>query len=251
MSLLSGLVGIGKVASNFLGGGAGDSKNTKQNSTSTTSQTGTSTSSSNASQSNNSRQFSDNMLKVLELVSKDALGSTAQGASALRDRLTEVQATPIEFDSDKFVRGVMDAATSTIGSKLTSDVNGLVSSTGGSTGGNSAAALLAGKLRNEASANLAGVNSSAQAQAAEIESNLAQSKTSQLTGITQGLDASLASLLSALKGGETQIDITGKQSEASTTKQTGTNTVSGTQKEVQPFNWAKGFGNIFNLDTDK
>lgn len=251
MSLLSGLVGIGKVASNFLGGGAGDSVKSTGKSTQSTTQTGTSTSSSNASQSNNSRQFSDNMLQVLELVTKDSLGSAASGSSALRDRLDDVSSNPVNFDSDSFIRGVMDAANSTVKNKLTSDINGVVSSTGGSTSGNSASALLASRLTNDAASNLAGVRASAGAQAAEIQSNLDQSRTSQLTSITQGMDATLTSLLSALKGGETQTDVSGKQNEATTQKTSGTASTTSTENKVQPFNWQKGFGNIFNIDTDK
>lgn len=259
MSLLSGLTGLGKIASNFLGGGAGDSVKTSgsqnQNQTSTVKQTGQNTAASNAAQSQNNRQFSDNMLQVLELVTKDSLGSAASGGSALRDRLDQVSSQPVNFDSDSFIRGVMDAANSTVKGKLTSDINGVVSSTGGSTSGNSASALLASRLTNDAASNLAGVRASAGAQAAEIQSNLDQSRTGQLTSITQGMDATLTSLLSSLKGGESQIDINGSQSEASNSSSnqntTGNSTVSSTENKVQPFNWQKGFGNIFNIDTDK
>jgi hypothetical protein len=256
MSLLSGLVGITKLASNFIGGGAGSKENTSQSSSQSTSQkvTGNQSSSTASTQSANRREFSDGFLQQLELVARDALGSQAQTADVLRNELTSIANNPIDFDADAFVKGVTDSARTAAMYKLDSDINATVSATGGSTSGNSAAALLANRLRNETGANLAGINANARGTAAQIESGLQANRVQSITGITDSVDKSLTSLLAALRGAETQQDTKSVENMVANSQQTATGQTLSTGKSSTstPFNWAKGFGNLFGgIDQDE
>lgn len=249
MSLLSGLVGITKLATNFIGGGAGSTtdKNESSNQTANQKVTGNQSQSSAGSQSANRREFSDGFLQLLELTAKDALGSSAAGASALRDQLAEVQNNPINFDADAFVKGITEQAKSSVMGQLESDVNSTVSATGGSTSGNSASALLASRLRNDAAANIAGVQASAQGTAAQIQSGLQSQRSSTIAGVAGSVNDSLTSLLAALRGGEVQQDTTSKENMVGNSQQTSTGQTltTGSATQSTPFNWAKGFGNLF------
>lgn len=255
MSLLSGLVGITKLVSNFSGGGAGSSTTKNESGSQTANQqvTGNQSQSTAGSQSANRREFSDGFLQLLELTTKDALGSGAAGQSALRDQLTEIQNNPIDFDADAFVKGITDQARSSVNSKLESDVNSTVSATGGSTSGNSAASLLANRLRGDAAANIAGVQQSAAGTAAQIESSLQAQRSASIAGVAGSVNDSLTSLLAALRGGETQQDTKSAENMVGNSSQTSTGQTltSGNTAVNTPFNWAKGLGNLFGgIDQD-
>ena len=68
------------------------------------------------------------------------------------------------------------------------------------------------------------------------------SGSTQIAGLGNSIDSTLSNLLTALKGGET-FQESGTKS-ASNTATTGSTTTN--QQNTTPFNWAKGFGNIFN-----
>jgi len=251
MSLLSGIVGISKLASNFIGGGAGSKTNQSGNQSSTQNVTGNQSQSTAGSQSANRREYSDAFLQQLELITRDALGSSAYGADALRTTLDDIQKNPVDFDADAFVKGVTDSARTAATYKTDADINATVSATGGSTSGNSASALLANRIKNETAANLAGINSNARGTAAQIESGLQANRVSSITGITDSVDRSLTSLLAALRGGEVQQDTTSKENMVGNSQQTATGQTLSNQSTVTPFNWAKGFGNLFGgIDQD-
>jgi hypothetical protein len=249
MSVFSGLTGLLKLGSNFLGGGAGDSSSVNQNST-----TNSTTKTDNSQQTQQStRLFSDGFLQILEKISADALGSSAQSQSAIRDQIDNVSKAnlgkaEIPFDMQGYIDGIVKQATSKTNNQLESDINSTESAIGGSSSGNSMSALLAGKLRNNAAADIAGITANATGTGAQIKSGLAESRanllssgSTQLAGLGNSVDSTLANLLTALKGGE-QFQETGtKESNTSTTVGSGTLG----QQTSTPFNWAKGFGNIF------
>lgn len=248
MSLLSGIVGLTKIASNFIGGGKGSSQSTNSSGSQTQNQTvtGNQSQSTAGSQSANRREFSDGFLQQLELIARDALGSNAQTSSTLRDALQTASA-PVDFDADAYIKGVTDSARTAGQIKLAGDINSTVSATGGSTSGNSASALLANRLATETSANVAGINAQARGNAAQIESELNKNRVQSITGITDSVNSNLTSLLAALRGAETQQDTTSKENSVANSQQTATGQTltSSKGKTSTPFNWAAGFGNLF------
>lgn len=169
---------------------------------------------------------------------QDLLSSSSGTKSALMQQLSEVSAMDPNFDTDSFIKGIMDQASSVVASDLESGTGGLESRIGAGESSNSAAALLSAKLRGAAAANLSGIKAQATAQAADIASRTAESKTTQLGQITgqlqQGTNTLLNSLLSASQtesstesgtttsAGTTKSTTAGQTSESGT--QTGTNT---------------------------
>jgi hypothetical protein len=266
MGLLDSLLGVGKLATNVLGGGAGSTKNTNQSSSSTQNsvqatdqvQSSTQNGVQNTTGSQSSQQFSSAFLAQLEKITSDSLGASQLGTAAIGDQIVDNSKPAMDFDVDSFVNGITSAASSQINSGLESGINQTAANTGGSVGANSASALLAGKLRNEATASLAGVKSSATAQGAQIKDQLMNDQVSRSTSLAGAQSTGLAQLLSALKGGAaTQ---TGQQSVVSQTTaqatgstqqagQTQSNT-KGTATESTPFNWTAGLGNLFNVKLD-
>lgn len=141
--------------------------------------------------------------------------------------------TPVSsFDPTAFVRDGVAAMRSEVDSGLDADINGLMHGIGGTSGSNSMAALLAGKLRNEGAAKVAGTRSALTGQAEEIARANALAG-SQVAGQDQNF---LAQLLGALKGGVTTT--TGVESQQTSqnqqTQNTGTtNTAEQTQQQQQ------------------
>lgn len=238
---LSTVLGGAKLFANVLGGGSGSKSTTSGNQKSTTRTQGSTTA--------NRREYSDGFLAALEQSTSDALGSSAVGGAALRGQIEKVQAAnlggeAIPFDMDAFVRGVTDQASNLITNQANSNIQQTASATGGSTSGNSQAALLASRINNDAAANIAGVRQQATAQGAQIKASLRDqqvnelaSGTQQLAGLQSSVDAGLATLLNALRGGETYQEVSTDE----TTNASG----SGTQTQRTPFNWTKGLGNLF------
>jgi type VI protein secretion system component VasK len=72
-----------------------------------------------------------------------------------------------EFDPVAYVNGIMQAARSDASSNLDQSLNTMFSNVGGTEGTNSMAALLSNRARNATAANLAGINSQAQAAAGD------------------------------------------------------------------------------------
>jgi len=269
-SLLSGILGGAKLLSNFMGAGAGSSQSGSTSGSSSTKSVGSEQSVANTKETTNTTQketgvstgtrqeFSDAFLKNLESVALGALSGSNLNRAAMAGEVGRISETPISFDPNAFVRDTVRGAESAISGKLESDVNQTMSAVGGSTSGNSQAALLANRLRTDAANSVAGVRASATATGQQLASELSRSRTEQLSGVTTAMDAGLATLLNALKGGETA------QSVQDTNVTTGTQTTSGQatsqqnavaqqdttnstkSKASEGFNWAKAIGGIFS-----
>lgn len=233
MGLFDSLVGVGKLVSNVLGGGSG--------SKTTTTQSGKTAGTTTA----NRREYSDGMLQILETTAANQLVGGSQASDALTAQVDKIKgagltANPVSFDSDAYIRDVMTQVDNSLGSSLKQNRNQTVAGAGGSTAGNSAAALLVNKLESDNAAQRAGVMASTTATAKELESNIKKSnadalasETGMLTSLDSNLQSGLATLLNALRGGETYQEV--KES----------TTTSGTTNSKTPFNWTAGLGNLF------
>lgn len=173
--------------------------NTDETSTSNQNMTGGTTSTGSEQQSQTSLGFSEELMGELNAL----LGATIQGGGgitagqqALQNRLNAVQGNG--FDVDDFVSGVMKSATQTAKGALESGINGIESSIGGSTSGNSMAALLANRMRNEAASNLAGIESQARATGAGIRAQ----ESTELTNLAQAGGQGTLQLIQALMGAQ-------------------------------------------------
>lgn len=233
MGLFDSLLGVGKLAANLLGGGSGSKSTTNKSESSK----GTTTA--------NRREYSDGMLQILESTAANSLVGGSQAADALTAQIDKIKGAglsgnPITFDSDAYIRDVMASVDNSLGASLRQNRNQAVAGAGGSTAGNSAAALLANRMEADNAAQRAGVMASTTATAKELESNLRKSnadslasETGMLSSIDSNLQAGLATLLNALRGGETYQEV----KESTTTSGTGTTKT--------PFNWTAGLGNLF------
>lgn len=245
MGLFDSLLGVGKLVANVIGGGSGS----KTTTSGTQSQRGTSNTTGTTQASR--REFSDGMLQALEMGAANALVGASQGTDRLTSQLEKVKGAnlggkQIQFDADAYIRDTMRAADNTLGASLRENRNQAIASAGGSTAGNSAAALLANRLEGDVSAQRAGIMASTTATAKELESNIQRAnadalsaETSLLTGLDSNLQAGLATLLNALRGGETYQEVI----ESSRTNSTQSGSSASTSKT--PFNWTAGLGNLF------
>ena len=185
------------------------------------------------------------------------LGGAIDGAGVggvqgiLQDRLQQLaSAGANNFDPAAFAANITGQAESAIGGKLEGSLNGLMTQAGGTEGGNSMAALLGSRLRNDATAELAGVSAAARAQGEDILRANQQSQTSQISGLSGDITGSLTGLIQALSGAQgTQVNsqtgtTTGSQSQSGVTTDSGSNsgksvantTVKATDKNVQTSN---------------
>lgn len=155
------------------------------------------------------------------------------------------------FDVDKFVSGIMADATARTRGGLETGVNLAETATGGTEGSNSMAALLASRLRNDATANLAGIEQEATATGHQI----AGQRSNELTSLSSGINEGVLGLISSLAGAQSQsqVDSTTQMNEiqkriedsvanlTGSSSSTGTNTTSatgevnqlGTEKETR------------------
>lgn len=262
MPIFDSFLGGAELLSNFFGGGAGNEINTSQSGTSSTAQAVSEASERSGRQSNaaaaTQQSFSDQFLRQLERTASTALGRTGSSQQALTQQLGRLNA-PIKsnFDSGKYVRGAVDSARSVITRDLERGINATTMQTGGSVSGNSASALLAGKLRNEAGSALAGVRSDAMANAESLRQSDIQTQLQQrvglasaAAGLTSTLDASTANLIANLKGGAIQSNSRENQTQQETGR-TATlgqsDTVTSSRgRQSEPFNILEGIGNLFD-----
>lgn len=202
------------------------SQNTTSQGTQTQAQTGTSTTTGQqtGTTSQTTNLFSDAILQGLEGVVGSLFGNTSG-------------ATVGDFDADQFVAGGLAKATADSTMSLEDNLNQMVANIGGRADGNSMTALLANRARNDAAANLAGVESQLTGQANEIvRQNVLAGNTIDATN--QGF---LANLLQTLKGGTstttgTEAVATQQQGQTGTTGTTTTaesGTSAGTTSQTQ------------------
>lgn len=250
-SLFASLLGGGKLISNILGGGAGSTTNQNTNQTQNTVQNATEESASKSSTSASRQEFSDGMLQLLETTAANSVLANSKTTDALNDRAGQV-AGRNTFDSQAYIDSIVGNARQIISGNLTSDINKTAADVGGSSTGNSMTAQLANKLRADAGANLGTVQADATARAEELKLQGEQSKTQELAQLDQSTQGSLATLLTALKGGETYQSVDSAENSASKTSTSGTTTSVGSTTQKTPFNWTKGLGNLFaDIDQTK
>jgi len=141
-----------------------------------------------------------------------------------------------DFDVDSFVRGVTDSAAARMVGDQESRINQTASAIGGTETGNSMAALLGSRLRNDNMAALAGVESNARAQGEQIRNAGQTAATSQIAALGGQLQGGVQGLISALAGQQrstqeqqgTTTQATQANTSTGTTTGTGTSTSSGT-----------------------
>lgn len=265
MGLFDTLLGVGKLAANVLGGGSGKKESTdaSQNTSQNTSQSSTqnSSSSSSANTQASRREFSDGFLSLLETSAANSVVGGSQGTDALNRQLKKVQQAdltqnPIQFDAEAFIRNSMAGVDNSLGTTLRQSRNKATAAAGGSAAGNSASALLANRLEAENAAQRAGILGSTTAQAKSIEAAARASnnealatETTLLSGLDTSMQSGLATLLNALRGGETFQEVNNKesqvQSQSSTATGTATGITTGNSSTRTPFNWTAGLGNLF------
>lgn len=238
MSILSGL---GKLASNVLGGGSGKKETTSAKTNQTMKTTGQTTAS--------RQEYSDGFLANLEQTANTALGRNVAAGEAIDAQLAKVTAAnlggdPVEFDPEAYVRGITTQANQSIDNTLRGGVNAIAANTGGSASGNSAAALLANRMAGDAAAQKAGVAAEATGTATDLQIRARAARadelsagTQMISGLSSTSDAGLTTLLNALRGGETYQEV--NNNESTTTAGSSSSTTK------TPFNWTSGLGNIF------
>lgn len=230
-----------------LGGLFGD-KSTAS-STSTTSTTGSVTRDGDQLVQSGQQELSEPLLRTLEEVLGFSLTSDnyQKSTDALSDRLTQLeeQAAQPSFDVEQYTSDVVGRAASAAGIDLESQINQIMSNTGGSISGNSMNALLANKLRNQTAANLAGVEAEARATGEQIQQSREKQITEGITGLSDTVSAQMLGLISAVRGARqagTQTTSEESYEESSEDKRT-TSTGSQTTSS-NPFS---SFANLFSI----
>lgn len=199
--------------------------NTNTTQTNTSSQTGTSTGTSTSSATGKTTNYSADVMASLDSMLKQqmAAGGVTASTDALKGRLDQVKAMAAnEFDVEGYVSGITSAAAAATNSDLEDRINTTLSAVGGSETGNSMAALLGNRMRNDAAANLAGVASSAYAQGEAIRDQQRTSVTAQMSQLAGDMNASLTALLGAAKGGTQTTTESGKTTQQQSDKTAGT-----------------------------
>lgn len=200
---------------------------TNQTQTGTQSQTGTTNQSSTGTQTGQSQGSQVTTNLGTTSTTGQTTGTTQQTTSAFSDSTlgaiesavqnlfgTVGSRAPISaFDAGSFVDSGVKAAQADINAGLESNINQLITNTGGTAGTNSMTALLSNRLRNDAASEVAGVRANLTSQAEEIARNNALADNT-LTATDQGF---LGNLLSALKGGT--VTTTGTESQQTSQQQ--------------------------------
>lgn len=152
--------------------------------------------------------YSSDILASLDSLLKStfAAGGAEMATDALQGRLMQIeqQAVAPQFDVNNFVSGIASAAGAEIQNDLDSKINTMLSATGSSESGNSMAALLGNKLRNDAAASMAGVVSQATAQGEAIRQAQQGQITEEISGLTGQLSGQIAQLLQVAQGATQQ-----------------------------------------------
>lgn len=151
-----------------------------------------------------SQQYSDELLGKFEALMGSGLdsGQFEKGQEAIGGRLDQIIAASNqpEFNVEDFTKGITSQATAATKAGLESSVNGILSSTGASEGGSSMAALLAGRMRQDAADNLAGITSQARATGEGIKRAEQESLTTQIGNLGGTLSQQILALLNTGKG---------------------------------------------------
>jgi len=164
-------------------------------------------------------QFASDMLGILKgLTAGQGADLFNTGSGALDYGVSGAKGLAGSFDPAAYVAGVTSKAESDIHDSVLTGVNNFANQIGGTSDGNSMAALLEGKARNQGAATLAGITAEATKTAAETASGL---NSSVLTAGNAAL-APLLSLAQILKGGETSATDNTKGTQASLTDTSGT-----------------------------
>jgi hypothetical protein len=139
-----------------------------------------------------------------------------------------------DFDVGGFVSGIMSAATSRANAGLESNINSMRDASGARGSSSSAIAMLEQRLKADTASELAGVRSSATAQGEELRRTGQQSKTQQLSVLSNDSNNRLAQQLQSLMG--SRETTTGQNQQTSTgTQQQGMTGTTGTNQTTTGF----------------
>jgi len=144
------------------------------------------------------------------------------------NQVKQMAAAP-EFDVSGYVNGIAAAAGAATQGDLESRINSILSATGSSETGNSMSALLGNRLRNDATATLAGIVSQATAQGEQIKEQQQASLTEQIGGLANDLSAHLTNLLQAGAGARQETTGTSATVDSATQGTTSEQQTTGTQ----------------------
>lgn len=194
------------------------------------------------------QDLSPELLKSLESLFQSQVTGPGFGQSqdAISARLAQLstQAQQPQFDVASFSKGVTDQAASAANLDLESNINAILSNSGGSETGNSMNSLLANKLRNQTAANLAGINQQATATGEQIR----QGQQGQITAGIQGLSSTLSNAILELIKSTRGASNTGQSESKEHTEGTGNVSASQTTNPFSAF--ANIFGSFNNARTN-
>lgn len=153
------------------------------------------------------------------------MGSAGGVQGAMDSEIQRIAGDRREFDVDGFVRGISGAARDTATFGLESELSGMADELGANAGMNSAAALLANRLRTSTASQIAGIEQEATATGEGIRRAGQESRVSQLGQLGNNTSQLLASMVGSLLGAnETQ---TGRQTTKENTRANTTATTVG------------------------
>lgn len=151
-----------------------------------------------------SQDLSPELLKALEGLFMNQIGSGKfeQSTDALSTRLGQLmdQSKMPMFDPETYAKGIRDQATAGAQLDLESSINGMLSSSGVSEGGNSMNALIANKMKNTTAANLGGVFSQAYGEGEQIRQSQQSLLNEGISGMSGSLMQGLLGLIGATRG---------------------------------------------------
>lgn len=129
---------------------------------------------------------------------QNLLKTAGSSTDAVKAQIESIGTPGSKFDPDAYVAGMMKSATANASSDFGSGVNGIRSRIGANSGTNSAAALLEKRLQDSTTANLAGIESQARGQAAQLQQQDITSRAGALTTLASSQQNELSALLTQL-----------------------------------------------------
>lgn len=177
-------------------------------------------------------QFGSDALKLLESLFKES-GANVTGSQARSQSLADLATRNATsgFDPVAFVADTLQAAESRFNRETAESLNVLGNQLGGTERGNSAAALIKGRLEEENRASLAGIR----AQATGTAQDIVRQNISQAAGLEGFNLENLVQIGELLRGAETtgQVDTTSQQATKGTAAESATGTQTGAQQTRQ------------------
>ena len=192
-------------------------------------------------------------------------GGFQNAQDSIAQQMAQVNGRTTNFDPQAYAASVAGQAGARLQGDLEGQINGLMAATGGTTTGNSMAALLGNRMRNDTAAELAGIESAARMQGEDLLAKQQASQTEQVTSLSSAANSGLLGLIQSLNGAQqstsqstvaanTQAvqgfeESTGSSVLSGTTGQTSSNTnVTGSQTKTQENSATAGESSTKSVD---